>query len=1081
MASLLLGDLNDYIQPSVACVKPGSELPPEEDSRKGKPVEINLNDCLACSGCITSAETVLVAEQTHLQLYSVLDENELLPQSERRVVVVSLCPSTGTALARRFRLSPVQVYRRLVHFFRNVLQVSLVLDTTFFANFALREAASEFINTYRENKDGTMPVLSSECPGWVCYAEKKQPKLLPQICAVRSPQQIGGALVKSYFLDRLEADRSLERRNVFHAAVMSCYDKKLEASREVFADKDGTRDVDCVLTTTELLAMIEDRGQATNFVNLPEALLDENDPYKTWVTSKDGSVRMVGHAGSSAGGYLFFIMRAAAKELFGIDLASSIDLDPRITISVNRNADYTEYALTREDTTLLRFAAVYGFRNIQTFVQKSKTKRINYHFVEIMACPGACLFGGGQPSDDKTEHLREEMEAIHADRTAGADANTTIKTIYEWINEEPTRPALLVTSYRPLEEVAKKKPLINVQCDVVYSLQTCNTMSGGIPPMIPVETSYHSQKSGEMDSVEAPHHPQENGGASPIDPVEASHYPKDPDPNTTNQTHLSRPLVPRMGDDLERRKNEIVQEMLLRIRPFLGPNGQLKADANFDEYAKLMFGEVHFVQRTLLLTVVMSSTEAQVWKAISESRHLVEALVEWLTECAKDDGPLLIKILEVLGRMPLTVDQLVEHRLGKVVKKLGGSTKPEIREKATLLCDSWTKLARQEDSRRKSCSDAELVKKDKIETSRRPSTDVTRLAAVSTKESAVANKSLFNETPAIKTRAAQILERAARGGEALKISSRPLSADDIHREKKRQLYLQEANLSPTSTATAEESEEPERKRVKKSVHFAPEDRLVQVYYFEPPDDDYYYHVDGQYHRIDLFKDTNDTLIDGDLHEMNRNEGSYAFKQMALAMEPECDWKAPPKLHLSPELIARDGPKSLEKDAQELREKTALSAVYFKPEDVPPSPSENMVDAGDMTPGHQSKKIPLKDVDGRVTSVIRFVTKPAGVEPSGTGPDILKTLLKDPSALQDLLKNVPPTTKSPKMPAYPPPPMFLPPPLMGMPPPPFGMPPMAFPGPFPFAPPQKAPCKFYKRGKPNSCRLGTSCQFYHAGH
>jgi iron only hydrogenase large subunit-like protein len=334
---------------------------------------------------------------------------------------------------------------------------------TFFAHFALKEAARQFVNTYRENKDGTMPMLSSECPGWVCYAEKKQPKLLPQICAVRSPQQISGALVKSYLLDKIEADRLLEKKDIFHVAVMSCYDKKLEASREVFADSDGTRDVDCVLTTTELLAMVEDRGQVANFVNLPEAPLDENNPYKTWTTFEDGSAKMMGHAGSSAGGYLFFIMKKAAKELFDIDLAGSIELDPHITISVNRNVDYTEYTLIREGNTLLRFAAVYGFRNIQTFVQKSKMKRIHYHFVEIMACPGACLFGGGQPSDDKTEHLRGEMELIHANRVIETNTNITVEKIYEWINEDPARPALFVTSYRPLEEVAKKMPLINVQ------------------------------------------------------------------------------------------------------------------------------------------------------------------------------------------------------------------------------------------------------------------------------------------------------------------------------------------------------------------------------------------------------------------------------------------------------------------------------------------------------------------------------------------------------------------------------------------------------------------------------------------
>ena len=97
---------------------------------------------------------------------------------------------------------------------------------------------------------------------------------------------------------------------------------------------------------------------------------------------------------------MYFILQYAAKELFSIDLPSDIGKDPRVTIQHHRNIDYNEYLLTDDHgVVLLRFAAVYGFRNIQTFVQKAKQNKIDYHFVELMACPGACLFGGGQPED----------------------------------------------------------------------------------------------------------------------------------------------------------------------------------------------------------------------------------------------------------------------------------------------------------------------------------------------------------------------------------------------------------------------------------------------------------------------------------------------------------------------------------------------------------------------------------------------------------------------------------------------------------------------------------------------------------
>lgn len=485
MTSLLLGDLNDYIQPSVACIKPGvsSELEKIEshtDSKQEQAITVNLNDCLACSGCITSAESVLITEQTHQKLYSVLAANKTASLEQKKWVVISICAASRTALCKLFELSALSVWRRLVTFFREILSVELIFDTTFGAAFALHESAQEFVQRYREHVESKSnnklmkPMLSSECPGWICFAEKRHPAMLGQICTVRSPQQIVGALIKTYLAELLNIDGS----KIYHVSIQACYDKKLEASREDFTspepgpDGEKIRDVDCVIATTELLKMIEEKVPE-GFTSLAEAKVGgiSRDAFNTiFRCPVTGEYQMRRYPGSSAGGYIFYIMRYAAKELFGYDLCEDICLDPRIKITHHRsNVDFTEFTLTNNDNEemLLRFAAIYGFKNIQTFVQKAKINRIDYHFIEVMACPGACLFGGGQPKilpgkQVQIEH-RAGMECYYNQILAFTqEHHEHVQRVWSWLNAVPgRRQCLLHTQYRSLEE-ANNKPRINV-------------------------------------------------------------------------------------------------------------------------------------------------------------------------------------------------------------------------------------------------------------------------------------------------------------------------------------------------------------------------------------------------------------------------------------------------------------------------------------------------------------------------------------------------------------------------------------------------------------------------------------------
>ncbi|GAA5948175.1 hypothetical protein JCM3775_000192 [Rhodotorula graminis] len=328
-SGLTLTDLSDYLAPSQACIKPVTYIPEEpspasldkpaaaasaeiiigEDSslyekgadgdrgKKLKKAEITLNDCLACSGCITSAESVLVSLQSHEEVYRVLKEQpDLVP-------ILSVSPQSVASLAALYDLSLATTMRGLRRVFKERLGFRLVFDTTFPRALSLAETRLELLERrahFHSSSSATsppslpallsaatapltpptklspatsavapLPVLSSACPGWICYAEKTHGDLLPFVSGVKSPQAVAGVLVKG----RVVAGRlGLRPDEIFHVAVMPCYDKKLEASRPDFAtahpapstststEPISVRDVDLVLTTGEVAKMIDDEG-----------------------------------------------------------------------------------------------------------------------------------------------------------------------------------------------------------------------------------------------------------------------------------------------------------------------------------------------------------------------------------------------------------------------------------------------------------------------------------------------------------------------------------------------------------------------------------------------------------------------------------------------------------------------------------------------------------------------------------------------------------------------------------------------------------------------------------------------------
>jgi len=258
--------------------------------------------------------------------------------------------------------------------------------------------------------------LASSCPGWVCYAEKTHPHVLPHLSKVKSPQALLGTMLKTSLSRRL----GIPPGRIWHVAVMPCFDKKLEASREELTDEvwagtgfpgRGVRDVDCVITSKEILMLAESRN--INFFDIPKAnSCQRTTPFPDAKLQQfffpHRHPRNPPPAAGSSGGLLYHILQSRAAQIPGA----------KIEINRGRNVDVVEYSITANAETVFKAARYYGFRNIQNLVRRLKPARpsrmpggkpfgsarkptgksasLEYSYVEVMACPGGCTNGGGQ-------------------------------------------------------------------------------------------------------------------------------------------------------------------------------------------------------------------------------------------------------------------------------------------------------------------------------------------------------------------------------------------------------------------------------------------------------------------------------------------------------------------------------------------------------------------------------------------------------------------------------------------------------------------------------------------------------------
>jgi iron only hydrogenase large subunit-like protein len=390
-AAVKIGDLDDFMSPAADCVILPAE-PKQPTTKTGvikskttsedtQVASITLSDCLACSGCVTSAETLLLQSQSVDEFISTSKSNP------ERLVCFTISSASRRALSAHLRISPGELIAALESQLGAILAPAnvVVIDTSTAEAIVVNETISE--------SSTTGLLLTSHCPGWTCYATKVlDDSILPLLSRVKSPEQIIGQTVKSLIPALMHANSyrmlslasiasyrrlisrliSLRTPQIYHVLVSPCFDKKLEIIRPDYTVNGTDRSVDLVLSSTELLDLLN--KPRNEFPIARETIIQRVCEIfglkKSWAAAETDC---------ESGGYA--------------QAAASVDSNT-VEWKKGKNADLLEFK------SLLRS---YGFRNIQNVTRRIKNGKLaNTSVVEIMACPGGCPRGGGQPPIDKT-------------------------------------------------------------------------------------------------------------------------------------------------------------------------------------------------------------------------------------------------------------------------------------------------------------------------------------------------------------------------------------------------------------------------------------------------------------------------------------------------------------------------------------------------------------------------------------------------------------------------------------------------------------------------------------------------------
>ncbi len=394
----------------------------------------SLNDvnCTFCGQCIEACPTGALHEK------ETIDEVWVKLKDPDSYVIVQTAPAVRVALGEEFDMSiGTNVTGKMVTALKR-LGFNKVFDTNTGADFTIMEEANEFIQRFTNNEH--LPMITSCSPGWVKYIEMNEPELLPHLSTCKSPHQMFGALLKTYYAKK----EGIDPNKIYVVSVMPCIAKKFERQREEMKN-DELCDVDNVITTRELSRMIKQAN--IEFTKLEDSEFDQ----------PMGEATGAGAIFGTTGGVMEATLRTAQDTLTGEDLE-------KINFEEVRGGEAIKKATVKIAGKEIKVVATSGLANAKQILEEIKTGKADYQFVEIMACPGGCVMGGGQPI--KSAKIRSEVDVrkLRADGLYSIDEkshirkshqNPVVKKIYDEFLEKPgshIAEKLLHTTYQKREK-----------------------------------------------------------------------------------------------------------------------------------------------------------------------------------------------------------------------------------------------------------------------------------------------------------------------------------------------------------------------------------------------------------------------------------------------------------------------------------------------------------------------------------------------------------------------------------------------------------------------------------------------------
>jgi len=389
---------------------------------------LNFSNCINCGQCVIVCPTGALTEKIQFEEIS----NAL--HDPEKILVAQYSPSISVSLAEEFGLKGNRDINGIINAALRKIGFNKVYESSFAADVNILEMAEEFLR--RQSKGEQLPMITGDCPAWVKYAEQYTPDILPLLTSVKSPQQITGTLIKTW----KKKKKKINPAAIFSVSIMPCTAKKFEGQRVEMTRK-GISDIDTVLTTRELARLIRLHGIDIDLLE-PEP---SDDPM--------GGISSSGKLFGVSGGVMESLLRTIFYKHSGNELDET-------KLPKLRSFKPIREAQLKLGTAEISVVAVSGMNHAVKVLEEVRSKKKHYDIIEIMACPGGCVAGGGQPITKDENAIKNRIKALYdidnKERIKTAHKNPQVIALYEDFLSEPMSKKsieLLHTTFTPREVI----------------------------------------------------------------------------------------------------------------------------------------------------------------------------------------------------------------------------------------------------------------------------------------------------------------------------------------------------------------------------------------------------------------------------------------------------------------------------------------------------------------------------------------------------------------------------------------------------------------------------------------------------